>query len=473
MSAASSASAELDVAANAGQALLTVGPDLTTDHACTGAPLRCTHVTPIALSASAPGIAPEEVAFAWTVEPPADRALSPSRRVTFSPSAAVAGPSVTIETDGEAISGDWTFRVQARDAAGVIGDGATRVSVMNRAPAIVGGTPPVPDHTFDGSRFTALGEVHYTASDPDGDPLLAPTVEFRHAGDGPSTFVGMPLDAPPRVEFSMVVPYTSPGDAAWLIGGAGLERTIALGISDVNGAQDLETWPITVGNRAPAPVSLFGSATVHHGYDAARARYFADATVATWADPDADPLLPGGATGDGVCSSYDAAGGNVVVHCVAPYPGAPDLSSILGRRLVSFGVRDPWTPASGSSAWVEVLNRPPRIVSTSVSVDVPCWEGGCCRTNADGECVATSKTLPDGTLSVPKLLADDDGDPLGVVVNGSPLAPCVASSCEVSAPVNQSGPFCGSGSATETWNVSASDGAATASATVSVTRRCE
>lgn len=469
MGASATKAAELDVAANTGPALVTAGADLSRDHACTGAPLRCTTAgAPAALSASALGEA-GGVAYAWTVKPPSDRPLSSTRRVTFSPGPDVAQPTVAIETDGDAISGDWIFEVEARDAAGVLGTATQRVSVLNRAPVVVGAPAPVPEHRFDGTRFTASGEVTYTATDPDGDLLLAPAAEHRQTGDGTATFEGTALDGPARVTFSIAVPYAGPGSAGWLIGGADLERTITLAISDVNGAMDLETWPIAVGNRPPALASASGLQIVNHRFDAARASYLADATVGTWSDPDGDPPLLGG--GSGSCASFEAAGGSVVVHCSSRYPGAPSLGGIVGQRLVSWHGSDPWTPPGAESAWIEVLNRGPRIAHPSTSVSVSCAQGGCCGKNMDGECIAYYKTLPTGWVSASGVLADDDGDPLNVVVDGAAQAPCVASSCGVSGVIPQK-TGCGSASASTTVSVSASDGAASVSGNVTITARC-
>ena len=472
LGATSTATREFDVVEHQGASLVTVGADVTVDHVCTSGPL-CTTKQPVTLSAGAPGYPPDALTFTWTVLPPSDRALSPTRRVSFSPSASVPAPSVSIETDGDAISGDWIFQVEVRDAAGVIGTAPMRVSVLNQPPSVVANVPQ-PDHAFDGAQFTSAGEVPFTVSDPDGDPLADPSVQWHHVGDGASsTFTGFLLNGPPRATFQVVVPYAAPEDALHLIGGDGLSRTMLFAVEDVNGARVVDTWSIAVANRPPAPVATPASVTVGHGYDAPGARYVADATVATWVDPDGDPLLPGDpATGNAVCSSYDVVGGDVVVHCSAPYPGTPHPAAIVGTWPVSFGVRDPWTPAAAGSSAVQVVNRAPRLPA-SVTAYADCGVGACCRTNIDGECTAWNHTIYDGNVTVYGAFIDDDGDPLLVTVNGTASGPCVASSCTASGWLPMRSLACGYTSTTDTWTLAADDGAATASGSVTVVRRCQ
>jgi hypothetical protein len=117
-----------------------------------------------------------------------------------------------------------------------------------------------------------------------------------------------------------------------------------------------------------------------------------------------------------------------------------------------------------------VLNRAPRIAS-SATVSLSCAQGGCCRRNIDAECIAYYETLPTGWVSAWGVLADDDGDPLNVVVDGKAHAPCVASRCGVSAVIPQK-TGCGGASASTTVSVSASDGASTASGDVTITATC-
>lgn len=477
MGASSTATEELDVAAYGGPALLSVGEDLPVDHVCIPTP-RCNPASPVTLSATAPGFAPGEVSFAWTVEPPADRPLTSGRRVAFSPSAAVAAPAVTLETDGEAISGDWIFRVEARDAAGVIGTAAMRVSVLNRPPTVTA-TIPVPDHAFSGSSFTAEGEVPFTVSDPDGDALIDRTVEWRHAGDGAATFAGTVLEGPPRVVFSIIVPYAAAEDALHLIGGAGLERTIVLGSSDVNGARTTESWPIVVGNRPPVLAQEPAPFTVAHRYDAAAAAYAADVPLSTWSDPDGDPLWPleGSGTGDAVCPELSVAGSTTEAACRLAFVGTPAVANFAGTHTVVHSVRDPWAPSSQTSAVTFTIgNRPPSLTSTAVHVEGGCVPTSeCCRW-VEGLCEAYRSTAPGGT-AVPSRWTDPDGDPLSVQVDAAgsyaPVQPlvCAGEACALEIAIGET-LFCEATPVTY-LPVTLSDGSASTAGSLPVRVACD
>src|SRR5512140_2698337 len=154
LGATAGATKEFDVTSYTGPPLLTVGPDVSVGHACTTGPLHCAPSGPVALSASLTADAPDGLALLWSVEPPAGLALDATRRVAFTPGPADPAPTVSIDTDGQAVAGDWIFRIEARDAVGVVASGAIRVSVGNRAP-ILTRTIPVPDHAFDGAQLTA------------------------------------------------------------------------------------------------------------------------------------------------------------------------------------------------------------------------------------------------------------------------------------------------------------------------------
>jgi hypothetical protein len=479
MGASSTATEELDVAAYGGPALLSVGEDLPVGHVCTPTP-RCNPASPVTLSATAPGFAHGEVSFAWTVEPPADRPLTSFRRVAFSPSAAVAAPAVTLETDGEAISGDWIFRVEARDAAGVIGTAAMRVSVLNRPPTVTA-TIPVPNHAFSGSSFTAGGEVPFTVSDPDGDALIDRTVEWRHAGDGTAAFAGTVLDDPPRVVFSIIVPYAAPEDALHLIGGVGLERTIVLGSSDVNGARTTESWPIVVGNRPPVLAQEPAPFTVAHRYDAAAAAYAADVPLSTWSDPDGDPLWPheGSGTGDAACPDLSVVGTTARVACRQAFVGTPAVASFAVPHTVRHAVRDPWAPSSETSAVTFTIgNGPPALTTTAVHVAGGCTvTAECCRT-VDGVCENYRSTAPGSTV-VPSRWEDPDGDPFSVEVGAAgiytPVQPpvCASEACPLEIAIDETS-FCASTSTPVTsLPVTLSDGAASTEGSLPVQVACD
>ncbi|HEY6098133.1 MAG TPA: hypothetical protein VIW03_01795, partial [Anaeromyxobacter sp.] len=224
LGATGSTTREFQVAPYSGPPLLVIGPDVSVAHACAAAPRLCTPSGAVALSATPTLDAPTNLTFQWAAEPPPGQSLDAHRRVTFAPGADASSPTVSIETDGQAISGDWIFRVEARDPVGVVASGAIRVSVGN-SPPVLTKTIPIPDHAFDGAQFTSTGDVPFTVTDPDGDDLVGRTVEWHHVGDGPAgTFTGTVLDGPSRVTFSIVVPYATRSDAGYLIGAPALER---------------------------------------------------------------------------------------------------------------------------------------------------------------------------------------------------------------------------------------------------------
>lgn len=163
------ATAEVVVSPFAGTSLVRAGPDQAVDHRCAGSPLVCTTEGSPALTASLdPGAAPVgEVSYHWSVDNPLDA----HRRVAFQPSADVRDPTVRIEVDGTGVVDDWIFRVSARDAAGPLGEAATRISVRNRPPALAAALAATSvDHAFAGGLYTASASASRW-QDPDGDPL--------------------------------------------------------------------------------------------------------------------------------------------------------------------------------------------------------------------------------------------------------------------------------------------------------------
>jgi hypothetical protein len=432
---------EFEVAPLDGPALVTVGADLALDHACTTLPTRCTPTGPVTLSATAPTVEPSDLAFEWSVEPPPNRPLDASRRVAFAPSAFVAAPSISIETDGQAISGDWVFRVEARDDAGVVGVAATRVSIANRPP-VIQKTIPVIDHAFDGARFTASGEIPFTMTDPDGDQLFGPALAWHHVGDGDAAFAGELREDPARLAFSITVPYAAPEDALHLIGGEGLERSVMVEVSDVNGAITPEVWPIVVANRPPLLKSPATPITVEHAYDPVAGAYTATAPLSTWLDEDGDPLVQsaGSETGDPSCAVVTVDGGSgprlARAHCALAFVGAPAVANFAGLHTVKQVIRDPWASAShNSTVSFTIGNRAPSTDTAAVThvVDEVCGQPSVCCAFA-GTCLIFSRTAPTGTTVVPLRWSDPDGDPLSIQVPAAdgvvPVQPLVCTSSE-------------------------------------------
>jgi hypothetical protein len=481
LGASATATEPLEVQPYSGPALVTVGPDVALDHACTASPARCAPVGQAALSAAAPGLAPEGLVFEWTVEPPPDRPLGAGRRVTFTPSRFVASPTVLVETDGQAISGDWTFRVEVRDGAGLLGAGVVKVAVKNRPPEVEF-VLPQPDHAFDGVALTAGGEIPFTVTDPDGDALVGPSVEWHHTGDGPGTFSGQVAAAPPRVTFAVSVPYVTPSDGRYLIGGPGLERTISFTVSDVNGAAVTERWPIAIRNRAPVFVAKPGAVAVDHWFDSDASAYRATVPLSTWLDPDGDPLfqVPSAPTGDPLCTVAvpDGSGERVAeARCSLAFLGTPAVANFAGPHTVAQAIQDPWTAAAQQSTVAFTIgNRSPASPSTATHVvtGACALTTSCCRPSADG-CNGFRANAGATTSGVPPRWSDPDGDPLGVSaipadwVDARPLV-CTAGACTLRLDV-AARQVCGT--TTVTLSTVITDGLATAAGvSLPVERRC-
>lgn len=473
------ATREFEVAAYSGPTLVEIGSDLAVQHACTTGPDRCAPVGTIVLSATPTADAPAGLQLAWTVEAPPGRELDANRRVSFDPGPDAPSPTVTIETDGQAISGDWIFHVVASDAAGVVASGAMRISVGNRAP-VVTEYATVPGHAFDGTSFTSNGSVSFTVTDPDGDALLGRSLTSSHVNDGAGSVFAI-TDRTTWVEYAISVPYSAPGDAAHLIGGAGLERSITFSIADVNGAVTAETWPVVVGNRPPVATVTPAPFTVDHVYSAAASAYEAQAVLSTWADPDGDPIAvaPGASTGDTACAQLTVASGVATVSCSVPFGGTPSAGAIAGTHVVAQHVKDPWQAAASTNpVTFTIANRPPSITATPpVFVNVTGCSGTltCCDWGTDPEtgqpeCYFYEDEYGSGSTTVTGRWSDPDGDPLAVTVAGETSQVCTPGACAVG--ITYGGAITCGTSPDETRATTAGDGVATASASLTVRPLC-
>jgi hypothetical protein len=396
-----------------GAPVVAAGPDLATEHVCAGSPLTCGTEEGIALTAAAaPGLS-----LRWSVLPPADRPLDGTRRVRFLPDAAAATPIAVIETDGTAISGDWIFRVEARDAYGVVGAAHTRVSVRNRAPVVTIAPAVASPHVFDPARssFLSSGELAWSVVDPDGDPVDV-TATWRHVGDGGASFDGEITDT--TVTFAVEVPYGAPEDALLLRGGLDLSRRIEIAALDVNRTEGRTHAEIEIGNRPPVFVGGASDSSVPHRFDRAGSRYVATARAGTFVDPDGDPLL--GGTAPGPCGTVVVDGNDATVVCAVPFEGVPALDQLVGRRTFTVPVRDAWDVAANVPVrTVEITNSPPRLTAAPAPAATSCtvWldppqalHGGCVAKLIVG--AVDFDAAPEG--------ADPDGDPILVSAIAAP-----------------------------------------------------
>jgi len=424
--------ATIEVIPTSAAPVVVAAADVAVGHLCAGEPLVCRPATEdgtVPLGATIH--AGSGVSLAWTVVPPPGRELDTSRRVTFAAGGDPASPRVAIETDGAAISGDWVFWVEASDAAGVLGAAAMRVSIGNEPPVMTADVPPS-FHTFDavGSNFLAGGALQVTVTDPDGDPLEGRSLTANHSGDGGATFTVE--DRGDEITYAVSVPYREPSDAAFLIGGEGLERTVTLALQDVNGAQVQQTWSIDVGNRPPTLVTPRALVSVSHSFDHEAQAYTSVAPLSAWSDPDGDPLF-GTPTGDPVCSSIRVVGGAAEALCSLPYVGAAAMANFAGDHDVFARPADPWAMAeAGSATTVRIVNHPPVLTLTPIAAPTACSEGArCCEYDPDlgRELCHTGTRFATAVVRLAGFASDPDGDPLGVTVSG-PYLVSAEGTCE-------------------------------------------
>jgi hypothetical protein len=416
------ASQPVEVIASSAPPAVVAAADVTTAHRCGGTPLACTtfdgaSAAPVTLALTTFPTG-DGISLGWKVTPPPGRELDAGRRVRFVPDTAAPTASVWIETDGTAISGDWVFTAEARDAAGVVGSAAVRVSVTNEAPVVLIDAPePLHvHHSFDGatSRFLAEGSVPVSVVDPDGDPIAERAVTWHHANDGGSVFAG--TDEGDAIAFQVAVSYGTPVDTLLLMGGEGLTRELELAVADVNGASARDVRSLVIGNRAP--VEGYGFASVDHSFDAQGSRYVARAELPGFVDPDGDPLVQDGTTIDPLCS-VGYGGGKAIVECALAYEGAVALANFLGEHRVRLAPADPWVAAPVTTAAIAVKNRPPTVGGFSRHAVVACGpvsQTDCCEFNMEPPhgCIWYSRPYGSGVVTLPVQPADPDGDPVSL-----------------------------------------------------------
>jgi hypothetical protein len=418
-------------------------PDFAVEHACRGTPLSCTtwnglssEVTLSAAASAPPGVT---FTFRWTVELPPELASQPPPRVTFVPGDSVAAPRVRIETAGTAIAGRYTFVVAATDSRGLVAVGRQRVDVGNRPPVVSGGGSMTLPHAYEPATrsFVASGDTPAaTWSDPDGDPVAPIGFTTTRSGDGGSVFEARSVGD--RAHVTVVVPFTRPDDAAFLLG-PDVRRRVDLVVADVNGARGAAGWDLSISNRAPRLSAAVPGAAVDHRFDAATGRYLAQAALSSWVDDDGDPVELS-AAGDPLCATVENRQGTAWITCSAAYPGKPAASVITGTRSIRVSARDPFGAGAAQSTTLEIRNRAPRLLASAVALPTTCTRSSvCCEIDPVGHaCTGFGMGYASASAAVP-LLVDDDGDPLDLAATSSgdclaagvPPASCPAEGCAI------------------------------------------
>jgi hypothetical protein len=472
------------VAATLDPPALFVAPDISVDHICSGTPLSCTPRSGLSSSVglSATGIAPPGAAFTfrWSVELPPELASQPPPRVTFTPDETAAEPKVLIETAGTAIAGRYTFVVAATDSRGMVAVGRQRVDVGNRPPVVSGGGTVTLPHAYEAATrsFVAGGSTPATTwTDPDGDPVTLVGFSSSRTGDGGNVFDVQGQGDHARL--TVVVPYTRPGDAAFLIG-PGVRRHVDLLVADVNGARGAAGWDVTISNRAPRLVTAVTTTSVDHSFETAAQRYAAQAALSSWVDDDGDPLSLSVA-GDPLCAELDERQGTAWVTCSLAWSGVPAAGAIAGIHALMVSARDPFEAGPSQTTSLEVRNRAPRLISTPVLVRPACsFTSKCCLFDTEiGVCAERDYVIAPATASAP-LVVDDDGDPLDLaavpsgpcLTSSMPAQPCPATGCQVGLSTCGASWVCGTYDPAWTLAVTASDGLGSASGQVRVVGAC-
>ena len=212
-------------------------------------------------------------------------------------------------------------------------------------------------------------------SDPDGDPLEARSVTGHHLGDGGATFEV--TDFGDRVAFAMALPYSQPSDADFLIGGEGLERTIAFAMRDVNGAETSEIWPVVIANRPPELVLPL----VADGVDEPRVRPGRLAGVprrreaervagSGWRPDDRRRSF----TGDAACAELHARRIRPDERSSAAWPRAMAAvaGNFVGAHDIQERVRDPWAASPDAAVSSPVRDPQPSARRRGRSHDSAC-----------------------------------------------------------------------------------------------------
>ncbi len=276
----------------------------------------------------------------------------------------------------------------------------------------------------------------------------------------------------------MVVPFTRPDDAAFLLG-PDVRRRVDLVVADVNGARGAAGWDLSISNRAPRLSAAVASAAVDHRFDAATGRYLAQAALSSWVDDDGDPVFLS-AAGDPLCTAVENRQGTAWITCSAAYPGRPAASAIAGTRSIRVSARDPFGAGPAQSTALEIRNRAPRLLATAVALSTTCTRSSvCCEIDPVGHaCTGFGMGYASGSAAVP-LLVDDDGDPLDLTATSSgdclaagvPPASCPPEGCAIG--LSLCGDLVCGGTRPGGWlALAASDGLGSVSADVPVDASC-
>lgn len=439
------------------------------EHACSGAPLRCSAVDGaggggIALRAAASSPAGSGFGWRWVARAPSH--LAGAARIAFTPPDAP-DTTLSIESDG-AIAGDYAVAVEATDALGFVARAEVVLTVGNRPPRIL--TPAgelfVP-HSYDPAQalYLAHGRLGpLEVEDPDGDPV---TFTFQAVESGTSAPTLTLATEGASAPFDVAVPG---GEPASLMGPA-VARAVTAHVEDGNGGAAEASWAVTVTNRAPRRTSGI-SGFAHHTFDSTALRYLSEMALGSYVDDDGDPMTVAG-SGAGGCSELSLSGGTLRVRCSLAYLGSLPATPLAGSHRVEATVSDPWSQVGPDVGLATVWNRSPTIGVMTLPTVAPCCYRSCIQEEwdpalGDFRCLAWGNVCYPNTTPGPTV-ADPDGDPLLVTRTGTDSF--ASASPYVVIPTGASlGNIAASGScatATGSLTIAVSDGVASASSSAS------
>jgi hypothetical protein len=174
-------------------------------------------------------------------------------------------------------------------------------------------------------------------------------------------------------------------------------------------------------NRPPVVVQRLGVVVVPHQYLSGSHRYTATATLASFEDPDGDPLRIYPSAGDAACASFSISDGTVSVSCEQEYlpaSGLPTLASFFGAHALLGGAGDGWEQATAATS-VNIQDSAPSATAFDGVVD-SCF-CACGKWSPDGSTCIGPGTWTVDTFSVPLpvLVSEADGDPVEVTFVGA------------------------------------------------------
>ncbi len=381
-------------------------PDLVLKHRCTGSPASCQAVgedgaTEFQLDVAAHDVEDgSALAYHWEVDPPpgADRSA-----VVFDPGPFTQSPKVRIASTGR-IAGDWVLRAMVSDGDGLVTPAETKLSIANEPPAV---KPSVDvaafPHKFQNNVYTAAGIVRIAAEDPEGGPLLQPTLRLVESTPTSCVFTvpGGTLEDG-AFEISASLACASAADLSPTVGGvllgAGVTRHFEVEARDEQGGSTTVTLPFEVQDTPPVLTSTF-AVTTHSTEPCPLSStwcFVAAGTVPVAYDADGDVVesVEVARSATDAASMWSSAAASFTIRTDIRYPLAfRDAAGTYPIPLVAT-LRDPWRTSTVQFA-AQVPNHAPVASAYDISPIV----------TYDGSAYVT-------TQGVIAALQDPDGDPI-------------------------------------------------------------